>query len=179
MKKKTKLRLTSLLATFAIMLSLVGSTSPVLAAEISSSADATTNVTEVKELRQKLNAALGETASTTASYKTDYWGYCTVTNYHQGGNHTIYGNRARLAVAFKPLDGNTALSTSLSTGFGTWTPIYNYNSVDSDGYYMFVSDWRNITYKGTYSLFYKIWTTGNGGAYDGRRASFHVWVDYQ
>jgi len=179
MKLRTKLKLTSILTVIATVLSLTAPTTSAFAAETASSTSALTNVEEATVLRQKLNTLLGETVEPMADYKTDYWGYCTVTNYHQGGNHTIYGNQARLAVAFKPLDGNGALSTSLTTGFGTFTPLYNPGAVDSDGYYMYVSDWKKVTFQGSYNIFYKIWTTGNGGVYDGRRAHFHVWIDYK
>ncbi|MCI8470460.1 MAG: hypothetical protein HFJ35_03060 [Clostridia bacterium] len=181
MKKKIRLKLTSLLVAFATIFSFA--TTPVSAAAKSVSVANTEEgketmeyADEARELRQKFNAV--EPASTTESYKTDYWGYCTVTNTHTGGNHTIYGNQARLCVAFKPLDGNTALSVSLSS-FTYIDTIYRYNMVDSDGYYMYVTDWVPITYMRAYNMFYKIWTTGNGGVCDGRTARFHVWVDYK
>lgn len=177
MKKNIRLKLTSLLIALATMFSFVSST-PVFAADTSAFEDPMVRVDEAKELRQKLDEALNETSLTRESYKTDYWGYCTVTNTHTGGNHTIYGHQARLCVAFKPLDGNLALSVYLSSFINVDT-FYHYNTVDSDGYYMYVSDWTSVNYMGAYNIFYKIWTSGNGGTPDGRRAHFHVWVDYK
>lgn len=181
MKRRFRKKLLSSMLTLAIALSSFAGNIPVMAADVNNSSlsDTAQYNAEAQILRSEIDALTGESVAAAAAYKTDYWGSVTVTNTHQGGSHTIYGHQARIAVAFKPLDGNTAISTSLSTGFGSWSFPYNYNYVDSNGYYMYVSDWKNVTYKGSYSMYYKIWTTGNGGVLDGRRASFHVWIDYK
>ena len=166
MKRRFRKKLLSSMLTLAIALSSFAGNIPVMAADVNNSSlsDTAQYNAEAQILRSEIDALTGESVAAAAAYKTDYWGSVTVTN---------------TAVAFKPLDGNTAISTSLSTGFGSWSFPYNYNYVDSNGYYMYVSDWKNVTYKGSYSMYYKIWTTGNGGVLDGRRASFHVWIDYK
>lgn len=181
MKKKIRLKLTSLFVVFATMFSfattpVMASTESVFVTNTEEGKETMEYADEARELRQQFNAL--ETASTAEDYKTDYWGYCTVTNTHTGGYHTIYGNRARLCVAFKPLDGNTALSVSLRS-FTFIDTFYRANSVDSDGYFMYVTDWVPVSYMGAYNMTYKIWTSGNGGVCDGRTARFHVWVDYK
>ena len=84
-----------------------------------------------------------------------------------------------MAIAFKPTDGNTCLTCSFSTSFWSWSLPYAYNAVDANGYYMYVGPWKSITYQGAYRMFYKAWTSGNGGVLDGRTVSCHVWVDYK
>lgn len=182
MKRKVKTRVLSLMVALSTMIvSLTGSI-PVMAAEStvdSTIAETVENMEEAQALRSKLDSLIGESNETRAAYKTDYWGQVTFTNTNTGGWHTIYGHKARMCIAFKPVDGNTALSASLSTGFWGWTLHFNPNAVDSDGYNMYVGPWKDITYMGAYRMYYEIFTTGNGGVLDGRRASFHVWVDYQ
>lgn len=181
MKRRLKRGILSHMLALAVILTAFAGRIPVMAAttDDTSVTEGTEYTEEAQRLRSEIDSLIRENDKARESYKTDYWGYCTVTNTHQGGNHTIYGHQARIAVAFKPLDGNTALSARLSTDFVGASPIYNPNLVDSDGYYMYVSDWKTINYKGVYSMFYKIWTTGNGGNCDGRTARFHVWIDYK
>lgn len=182
MKKNIRLKLTSLLVALVTMFSftttpVMAAPKPVLVANTMESGKSMEELNEVAELRQKLNTALGETASTTADYKTDYWGYCTVTNTHTGGYHTIYGHQARLCVAVKPLDGNTALSFHCNS-FINLNTFYRYNAVDADGYSIHVTDWVPVNYMGSYNINYRVWTTGDYSL-DGRIAKFHVWVDYK
>lgn len=186
MKRRTKSNLLKGLLSFSLVVGMLVGSIPVMAADnsddiksISSIAEEKKDEETAKELRNKIDNMLNEDTATRASYKTDYWGEVTFTNTNVGAYHTIYGHKARMAIAFKPVDGNTALSAALSTGFWGWTLHYSPNHVDSDGYYMYVGPWEDIKYMGAYRMTYKIFTTGNGGALDGRRASFHVWVDYQ
>lgn len=177
MERSLKARMTSILLCLVIVITAVMGSTRVYAAE-SADTNSVSQDAEVQQLRNRIDQLISENSSTRETYKTDYWGEVTFTDTNIGAWHTIYGHQARMAVAFKPVDGNTALTADLDVGFGHWQTVYHYNSVDADGYYMFVSDWKNITYQGVYRMIYKIWTTG-GGYLDGRRASFHVWVDYK
>lgn len=176
----------SIVTALAVIAMACVGTSPVYAAEATdefstnnSIAESNANTQEVQKLRSEIDALIAQESSSRESYKTDYWGEVTFTNTNVGAYHTIYGHKARMAIAFKPVDGNSALSASLSTSFWSWTLHYSPNHVDADGYYMYVGPWKDITYQGVYNMTYRIFTTGNGGVLDGRRASFHVWVDYQ
>lgn len=186
MKRKKQSRWLSFFIAFAITVTTLVGGVPVMAADTgyfpktdASISEMIQNTEEVQRLRNKIDALTSDSSSTRETYKTDYWGQVTFTNSNIGAWHTIYGHQARVAIAYKPVDGNTALTASLSTGFWGWTLYYNPNNVDSDGYCMYVGPWEDITYQGAYRMIYDIWTTGNGGVHDGRRASFHVWIDYK
>lgn len=186
MKKTFKRKSLSIFLSIVTLLSTVFGSIPVMAAETipaatteSTVVESLDNTQEAQKLRGEIDKLLAKNASSRETYKTDYWGYTTVYNEHTGGNHTIYGHRARMCVAYKPLDGNTALSCGLSTSFWGWTVHYWPGNADSDGYCMYVGEWKDITYMGSYRMNYQVWTTGNGGVLDNRRAAFHVWVDYQ
>lgn len=187
MKRKFKTKLLHLLVVISTMISTVVAGIPVQAEPMSESSIVETqdNIEEAKILREKIDSLIGENAITKASYKTDYWGSVTVRYTHNGGYHTIYGHTARIAVAFKPLDGNSALRAYLnlysrSSGVkGSWNVPFNQNSVDADGYYMFVSDWISVDYLSQHYLDYTIGTIGSGSfENDNRVAHFHVWIDY-
>jgi len=183
MKRIFKKRLTSFALALTVMLTVLGGSIPTMAAEtdhmlISNNDEITQEDVEIQQLRSKIDTMIAETDSTTESYKTDYWGPVTFTNSHTGAWHTIYGHQARMAIAFKPIDGNTCLTCSFSTGFWSWYLPYAYNAVDADGYYMYVGPWCDITYQGVYRMLYEAWTTGDGSP-DDRTVSCHVWVDYK
>lgn len=183
MKRRLKKRLlTSITALAVTILTFAGRTPIVYAATIDSSVvEEMQNTDEVQRLRSEIDDLISKNDKTRAAYKTDYWGAVTFTDSHRGGWHTIYGHQARIAVAFKPTDGNTALSGSLALNgptYHAWPVRYYYNSVDSDGYYMYVSDWTTVTYQGAYQMIYDFYTTGSGGVHSGRRVSCHVWIDY-
>ncbi len=186
MKRTFSSKVLSFVVSFVITLvTLVGSM-PAIAADTGyipetapSIAEVIQNSEEAQKLRSQIDTLISESSSIRETYKTDYWGEVTFTNSNIGAWHTIYGHQARIAVAYKPVDGNDALSASLSTDFFSWTVHYNPNTADSNGYCMYVGPWKDITYQGVYRMIYDIWTTGNGGVHDGRRASFHVWIDYK
>lgn len=183
MKRRIKKRLLSSIVALAVAISTFAGITPVVSAATNDSLVAETmqSTDEVQRLRNEIDELISKNDKTRASYKTDYWGPVTFTDSHRGGWHTIYGHQARIAVAFKPLDGNTALSGSLALNgptYSAWPVRYYYNSVDADGYYMYVSNWVGVTYQGAYQMLYDFYTTGSGGVHSGRRVSCHVWIDY-
>lgn len=190
MKQKIKIRLFSFLTAMAVMFGSFVGVTPAMAAElddesaINVTAEETTEYTEEAQmLREKFNKLIAakDGIEPYADYKTDYWGATRVVGKHTGGNHKIYGHQARMCIAFKPLDDNGALDASCATSFWSWTLHYNPWNVDDDGYCMYVGDWKNITYMGTYQMSYILSTTGSGGydPNDIRIGHFHVWVDYK
>lgn len=188
MKQKITSRLLSLITTIGVVATTFGGSTSVMAAEVSNNfTDDTSTVEsmyyaeEAEMLRGKIDDLIAETNQAKASYKTDYWGAVTVSGSHTGAWHSIYGNKARMCIAFKPTDGNSALSVNLSTSFWGWTVHYNPSNTDSDGYYMYVGDWRDINYASAYRMTYQLFTTGGSFSTERgeRTGSFHVWVDYQ
>ena len=184
MKRTFNKRLASLFVALAVVFSVLGGSIPAMAAEteregIDNGTLTSQDEVDVEHLRSEIDALIGKNNPTRDYYLTDYWGHVTFTNTNTGAWHTIYGHQARIAVAFKPLDGNDCLALGLSSGFWGWNISYAYNAVDSDGYYMYVGPWCDITYQGVYRLIYQAWTYGNGGVLDGRTVSCHVWVDYK
>lgn len=190
MKQKIKTRCFSFLTALAIMIGAFAGATPAMAAEVNYDSTLDTDVVDTSEyteeaqmLREKIDAIIAEENGATpyADYKTDYWGATRVVGKHTGGNHKIYGHQARMCIAFKPLDDNGALDASCATSFWSWTLHYNPWNVDDDGYCMYVGDWKNITYMGTYQMSYILSTTGSGGydPNDIRIGHFHVWVDYK
>ena len=187
MMRKFKSRIISFVTALFVAVVVFAGSTPAMATETNNTiktdfyVEETTEVSEeAYMLRNKIDTLINENSSPRESFKTDYWGYVEVTGEHTGSYHTIYGNQARMCIAFKPLDGNTALSVYVNSGFWAWDLHYKPNVVDSDGYYMYVGPWRDITYMKAYRLFYQLCTTG--GNYDPnneRTGAFHVWVDYK
>lgn len=188
MTRKINFKALSLITALAVAVGALAGATPALAAEMDDISTSETSVVETIEmteeaemLRSKFDELLNEEASTRASYKTDYWGHVEVSGEHTGAWHSIYGHQARMCIAFKPVDGNAALSAYLNSGFWAWTLHYNPNAVDDDGYYMYVGPWKDITYQGAYRLHYELFTTGGSFSTEEseRTGSFHVWVDYK
>lgn len=188
MKQKIKTRILSFMAVMAIMVSTFSGVTPVMAAELedkSSSNVITKESSEYTEeanfLRNKIDTLIADSNLAKESYKTDYWGAVEVSGEHTGAWHSIYGNQARMCVAYKPLDGNGALSVNLNSGFTAWTVHYNPYNTDADGYCMYVGEWKNIAYAGRYRMNYQLFTTGGSfSTEEGERlGSFHVWIDYK
>lgn len=190
MKQKIQKRLFSFLTALAVMFGSFVGVTPAMAAEANDASYMNTEVEENTEyseeaqmLREKINALIATENGIEpyADYKTDYWGATRVVGKHTGAKHKIYGHQARMCIAFKPLDNNSALVADCSTAFWSWSIYYNPDNVDSDDYYMYVGPWKDITYMETYQMSYTLFTAGSSGydPNDIRTGHFHVWVDYK
>lgn len=185
MKKKFKNRIVSFITAMLFVISGIGGAIPAMAAEV----DDTTNFTaesmqyteEAEMLRSKIDELIIKENQARETYKTDYWGSVEVTGEHTGAWHSIYGHQARMCVAYKPLDGNAALSVNLNSGFDAWTVHYSPWNTDADGYCMYVGEWRSVSYANAYRMNYQLFTTGGSFATEEgeRTGSFHVWIDYK
>lgn len=131
---------------------------------------------------------LTASATTSSTYSTNasacypgsnYLGSFTFTGYNNGSNRTIYGNKMRFCIAHKPADNSYVYGMYVSCY--RWDGVLmkevflrNEGTVDSDGYYYYVSDYFNISYGVDYHLTYSAHTLGTS---EQRKVSIHAWYD--
>ena len=109
---------------------------------------------------------------------SNYLGTFTFTGTNVGAYFTINGTRARICVAYKPVDNNYSFSLYLNvTEFGDRSVyhinLYNHEK-DADGYYFFVSDYFTVNKGVDYRISYEAYTQM---AHEERRLNCHVWCD--
>lgn len=111
---------------------------------------------------------------------SNYLGHFAFTGENTGAYYTINGTKARICIAYKPVDNNYAFQLTLSCYEYGGRKVYSINrfshgSKDSDGYYFFVSDYFNVNKGVDYRLTYSAYTQGAVG--EKRRLDCHVWYD--
>ncbi len=183
MKQKIKTRFFSFLTALAVMFGIFAGVTPAMAAEV-------TNSTQLGSTTEAISTDEGIAVPTSDGYtKTDYWGHCKIKGAGWGASyHTVYGQHARLCIAFRPTDGDTSKKFTVNIQTERYNPnpnepadnskfnykmTYNPDSLDENGYYMFVGGDYIVSLKSAYKIHYAL---ADGSL---REIEYHVWVDYR
>lgn len=115
-----------------------------------------------------------------------YMGQFSFTDYNIGRCYTINGNRLRICIAFKPIDGLAdCVDMNLSCYRYDGKKMQELNlcflqdEPDDDGYRYYVLDWVNVSKGVDYYYRYSVWTCGYGANYPNRKVDCHVWLDIE
>lgn len=165
-------RFLSLILAFCMMLSVMPSTSA-FAAEPESVMETYPDNTSVASIM------------TTSFGPGDwYWGGVTFTGSNGGAYKTINGDRVKIKVAFKAVDGDPT-SYHLYLSFVQYGgAIFYYRDYDSwsvnpdgDGYLYYESGWINVNYGVDYRFLYD--TNSECLCDDDRRLNVHIWIEVE
>ncbi len=179
--KKTFFRLLSFILTFVIMCFSAISVSAASTEPCSHSAEGSLIADEyVIPTETNLTAAYANT-----SYGAGRWylGNFSFAGNNTGLNRTINGNRMRVCIAYKPVDGlgeDADISFYLNRYDGTTVQYRNIcflqDEPDSDGYRYYVLPWVNISYGVNYYFYYHAYTCCMSQE---RTVNCHVWIDVE